>query len=87
MSKIELSRGCMSNGMYYKDLSFQDMDSDEMKSIFDEVINYLMKNNGMTYYHFIEALVETHGEWESLGTCDQCGDSVEKYTLNMNEDE
>jgi len=37
----------------------------------------------MTYYHFIEALVETHGEYESLGYCEQCGDTVEKYTLNI----
>lgn len=83
MNKIEFSRGCMSWGVDCDGKSLSDMNYDEAKAVFDNIINYLIAKEGMTYYHFIEALVETHGEYESLGYCEQCGDTVEKFTLNI----
>lgn len=81
-NKIELRRGCMSFGMDYNDKSISDMDSDEMKVIYNKLVNYLLENRGFTYYHLIEAIVEQHGSYSSDGEiCEQCGDIVECFEI------
>jgi len=84
MDKIELRRGCTAFGMDFNDNSISDMKEGDVAVIYNKLVNHLLNNKGFTYYHLIEAIVEQHGHYSSdTGSCEQCGDCVEYYTLEL----
>ena len=79
--KIESVTGCICDSLTVDDVETVDMDKEAVK----DVIKKLIKREddlGVLQSILID-LVEFQGEFEDLGRCDQCGDWITKYTVEI----
>ena len=76
--KIEYMDGCCSTGIYINDKALTSIEFNELKEIAKKVIDTL--DSVWPIQEFLIAVAEEAGEYENLGICEQCGDSVCKYT-------
>ena len=53
----------------------------EVKEIIKALVDHT--NDVGTLQMIIEELLETQGDYEDLGQCEECGDWVTKYTLEI----
>lgn len=79
--KHEYTEGCVCTSYYVNDKPFRDLTIDEMKSAIQELLNNTLDIGVLqdVWIMFLERI----GEYEDLGYCGQCGDSINKYTINI----
>lgn len=75
--KIEYIIGCINNSLTVDEKETVDMDINELKSI----VKYLVdKTDDISILQeLIMSFVQEYGIYENLGTCEQCGDSIDKF--------
>lgn len=79
--KIESVTGCTCDSLTVDDVETVDMDKEAVKDVIKKLID--RENDLGTLQSILMDLVETRGEFEDLGHCDQCGDWITKYTLEI----
>lgn len=79
--KIEITQGCICDSFYIDNDPVRDMTLEELQDILTTIINKSTNRNdleSLLYYY-----VENNGEYEDLGRCDECGDYISRYTLEI----
>ena len=79
--KIESVTGCTCDSLTVDNVETVDMDKEAIKDVIKKLINR-EDDLGVLQSVLID-LVEFQGEFEDLGRCDQCGDWITKYTLEI----
>ena len=79
--KIESVTGCTCDALTIDNVETIDMDKEAIKDVIKKLINR-EDDLGVLQSVLID-LVEFQGEFEDLGRCDQCGDWITKYTLEI----
>ena len=79
--KIESVTGCTCDSLTIDNVETIDMDKEAIKDVIKKLINR-EDDLGVLQSVLID-LVEFQGEFEDLGRCDQCGDWITKYTLEI----
>ena len=80
--KIEYSEGCTTTGVYIDGNPLVDLSIEEQKEVLLKVLAYL-KNPSYSIQEFLISAAEEEGEFEDLGVCEECGDWITKYTLEI----
>lgn len=79
--KIESVTGCICDSLTVDDVETVDMDKEAVKDVIKKLID--REDDLGTLQSILIDLVETQGEFEDLGHCDQCGDWITKYTVEL----
>lgn len=79
--KIESITGCTCDSLTVDDVETVDMDKEAVKDVIKKLID--REDDLGTLQSILIDLVESRGEFEDLGHCDQCGDWITKYTLEI----
>lgn len=79
--KIESVTGCTCDSLTVDDVETVDMDKEAVKDVIKKLIN--REDDLGVLQSILIDLVEFQGEFEDLGHCDQCGDWITKYTLEI----
>lgn len=81
MSKIVYTDGCIATGLTVDGEFFKDLSLEKQKAIMHKIID------GTTDSSYLQNMlieyVESAGEYEYLYTCEECGDSVCEWTLEI----
>ena len=78
--KVEYYNGCTTTGVYIDNKALVDLSIEEQKDTLLRVLNSL-KNPTYSIQQFLINAAEEEGEYENLGICEQCGDSIYNYKL------
>ena len=79
--KIESVTGCICDSLTVDDVETVDMDKEAVKDVIKKLIN--REDDLGVLQSILIDLVESQGEFEDLGHCDQCGDWITKYTVEL----
>ena len=79
--KIESVTGCICDSLTVDDVETIDMDKEAVKDVIKKLID--REDDLGTLQSILIDLVETQGEFEDLGHCEQCGDWITKYTVEL----
>lgn len=79
--KIESITGCTCDSLTVDDVETVDMDKEAVKDVIKKLID--REDDLGTLQSILIDLVGSRGEFEDLGHCDQCGDWITKYTLEI----
>ena len=78
--KVEYYNGCTTTRVYIDNKALVDLSIEEQKDTLLRVLNSL-KNPTYSIQQFLINAAEEEGEYENLGMCEQCGDSIYNYKL------
>lgn len=79
--KIEYVYGCTCDSLTIDGVETVNMD---IKDVRDCVLNIISKTNDLSLLQSILSdVAELDGDYKDLGHCDQCGDFICKYTLEI----
>ena len=79
--KIESVTGCTCDSLTVDNVETVDMDKAAVKDVIKKLID--REDDLGTLQSILIDLVETQGEFEDLGHCEQCGDWITKYTVEL----
>ena len=79
--KIESVTGCTCDSLTINGVETIDMDKEAIKDVIKKLID--KEDDLGTLQSILTDLVEIQGEFEDLGHCEQCGDWITKYTLEI----
>ena len=79
--KIESVTGCTCDSLTVDNVETVDMDKEAVKDVIKKLID--REDDLGTLQSILIDLVETQGEFEDLGHCEQCGDWINKYTVEL----
>ncbi|MEE0040912.1 hypothetical protein [Catenibacterium sp.] len=79
--KIESVTGCICDSLTVDDVETVDMDKEAVKDVIKKLID--REDDLGTLQSILIDLVETQGEFEDLGQCEECGDYITRYTLEI----
>ena len=79
--KIESVTGCICDSLTVDDVETVDMDKEAVKDVIKKLID--REDDLGTLQSILIDLVDTQGEFEDLGHCEQCGDWITKYTVEL----
>lgn len=77
---IEYVTGCTCDSLTIDGKETVDMD---IKDVRDVVVDLISRTEDLSILQNILMDFAQDGNWESLGHCDQCGDNIDKYTLEI----
>lgn len=79
--KLEYTDGCVCTSLTVDGKEIIDMSKDELKEV---ICKLLDKESDLGVLQDIwRDLVTSQGEFEDLGHCEECGDYITKYTLEI----
>ena len=81
MSKIVYTDGCVVTGLTIDGKIFNDLSLEEQKAIMHKIIDNASDSSYLQ--NMLIEYVQTAGEYEYLYTCEECGDSVCSWTIDM----
>lgn len=79
--KLKMVTGCTCDSLTVDGRESTDFDNDESKVVIDKVCDWLKSHSELQ--QLLKYVLDYHGEYESLGHCEQCGDFIDKYTLEI----
>ena len=79
--KIVSISGCTCDSLTVDGVETVDMGKEDIKEVIKKLID--REDDLGTLQFILVDLVETQGEFEDLGHCDQCGDWITKYTVEI----
>jgi len=80
--KLELSQGCICDSLEIDNTEENDLTDEQRRNVIDKVCTYL-KSKPELLNPFLTWFLTWEGEYEDLGTCETCGDHVDRYTLEI----
>lgn len=78
--KINYTSGCICDSLTIDDKESADLSVDDIK---DAIVKALNKINDAAILQEILITIAETGEYENLGHCDECGDYISSYTLEI----
>lgn len=78
--KINYTSGCVCDSLTIDNKESTDLSVDDIK---DAIVKALNKINDVTILQEILITIAETGEYENLGHCDECGDYISSYTLEI----
>ena len=79
--KLEYTDGCVCTSLTIDGKETIDMNVEDFKSVIHKLID--KENDLGTLQHIWIVLMEQQGKYEDLGQCEECGDYITKYTLEI----
>lgn len=79
--KIELTSGCTLDSLLIDGKRFEDLSHGEMRDIIFSLVTEFTDED--LYNDIIRNIVYSKGEFKDGYTCEQCGDFVETYKLEV----
>lgn len=79
--KIEYTKGCVCDGLDVDGEPFNNLDHDKKIEVFDRIFEHLDEEYGLNT--LLVDILQYYGEYNYLFHCDQCGDNVWSYTLEI----
>ena len=79
--KIEYTEGCVCYGLNVDDEPFNDLDEAKKREVFNRMVEAILKDYDIQ--DITKELLCQYGEYKHLFNCEQCGDSVCSYTINV----
>lgn len=79
--KHEFIEGCVCTSYLINGKEFVDLSIEKTKEAIIELVN--STSDEAVLQTCWETLVSCMGEYEDLGHCEQCGDHISKYTINI----
>ena len=81
--KIELTTGCTLDSLLIDGKRFETMNVDEARLVIKTLLEQPLIEDMDLYNDIIRDIVYSKGEFQDGYTCEQCGDFVETYTLEI----
>ena len=81
MSKIVYTDGCIVSGITIDGNDFNDLSLEEQKAFMHRVIDSAIDSSYLQ--NMLIEYTQTAGEYAYLYTCEECGDSVCEWTLEI----
>lgn len=81
MSRIVYTDGCVVSGLTVDDRIFSDLSLEEQKAIIHKIIDNVSDSSYLQ--DMLIEYAQSAGEYEYLYTCEECGDSVCEWTLEI----
>lgn len=78
--KINYTSGCICDSLAIDDKESTDLSVDDIK---DTIVKALNKINDVAILQEILITIAETGEYENLGYCNECGDYISSYTLEI----
>lgn len=79
--KIKSVTGCICDSLTVDNVETVNMDKEAVKNVIKKLID--RETDLGTLQSILMNLVETQGEFEDLGHCEQCGDWITEYTVEL----
>ena len=79
--KLEYTDGCICTSLTIDGKETIDMNVEDFKSVIHKLISN--ENDLGTLQHIWIVLMEQQGKYEDLGQCEECGDYIARYTLEI----
>ena len=79
--KIEYTEGCVCYGLNVDGEPFNDLDEAKKRKVFNRMVEAILKDYDIQ--DIIINLLCRYGEYKHLFNCEECGDSVCSYTINI----
>ena len=79
--KHELTEGCTCTALYINNTDINEFPIEEIRKAVVELILQVEDKEELIWEW--RSLMELVGDYEDLGHCDQCGDDINKYTVNI----
>ena len=79
--KLEYTDGCICTSLTIDGKETIDMNVEDFKSVIHKLIGN--ENDLGTLQHIWIVLMEQQGKYEDLGQCEECGDYIARYTLEI----
>lgn len=79
--KLTYTDGCMAYNLDIDDKKIEDFTLQEQKDILKSLIDKYGDNSNIQ--NMIIDFLESNGDSEFIGHCDECGDDVYEYTLEI----
>ena len=79
--KHELTEGCIYTALFINDIDIYKLPIEEIRKAVVELILQVEDKEELIWEW--RSLMEMVGDYEDLGHCDQCGDDISKYTVNI----
>ena len=79
--KLELTEGCICYGLDVDGEPFNNLDHEKKIEVFDRIFEHLDEEYGLNT--MLVDILQHYGEYKHIGHCDECGDSVCSYTLEI----
>ena len=79
--KIISISGCTCDSLTIDNVETSEMKIEDIRETIKKLID--KESDLGTLQSILIDLVETRGDFEDLGTCDQCGDWITKYTVEI----
>ena len=80
--KHEHTEGCTCTSYLIDGVEFVDLPIEKVKEAIIELVNNT--DDEAALQDCWASLVDLTGEYEDLGHCEQCGDYISKFTININ---
>ena len=81
MSRIVYTEGCVDTGLTIDGRLFNDLSLEEQKAIMHKIIDNVPDSSYLQ--DMLIEYTQSAGEYEYLYTCEECGDSVCSWTIDM----
>lgn len=79
--KIEYTEGCVCYGLNVDGEPFDDLDEAKKREVFNRMVKAILKDSDVQ--NIVTELILQYGEYKHLFYCEQCGDSVCSYTMEI----
>lgn len=79
--KIEYTEGCVCYGLDVDGEPFNNLDHDKKIEVFDRIFEHLDEEYGLT--SMLVSILQHYGEYKHIGHCDECGDNISSFTLEI----
>ena len=79
--KLEYTEGCVCYGLDVDGKPFKDFDVEEKRKILDKLIDAILMDYMMQ--DVVIELLHQYGEYKHIGHCDECGDNISSFTLDI----
>lgn len=79
--KLEYTEGCVCYGLDVDGEPFNDLDEAKKREVFNRMVEAILKDYDIQ--NITTNLLHDYGEYKHLFYCEQCGDNVCSYTLEI----
>ena len=79
--KLEWTEGCICYGLDVDEEPFNDLDEAKKREVFDRMVEAILKDYDIQ--NITIDLLRQYGEYKHIGHCDECGDNISSFTLEI----
>ncbi len=79
--EIKYTTGCICESLLIDGKESIDMTTQEIRDVITKLLS-TVKDVGLLQDIIIN-IVESQGDWKVLGSCEECGDTIEEWTLKV----